>query len=103
MKGGCDVASEKSWAAASSTTLCCWIGMTDSIPCVFDPSRAGCRDGTSYLFVWRSREAGNEGQRGVGDLAPPTVDRERVSAARDLDEFGDAGVVLLAFERGRGD
>ena len=37
-------------------------------------------------------EALDERQRRVGDLAPAAVDRQRVAAARDLDDLGDAGL-----------
>ena len=44
-------------------------------------------------------EALDERERGVGDFAPAAVDRQRVAAARDLDDLGDARVALLLLER----
>src|SRR5712692_2984001 len=43
-----------------------------------------------------SDEALDEGERGVGDLAPAAVDGERVPAAGDRDELRDRLVPLLA-------
>src|SRR6478735_5391749 len=46
--------------------------------------------------VRSSSEPLDEGERGVGDLAPAAVDHERVAAAGHLDELGHALVALLA-------
>src|SRR5207244_10544611 len=40
-------------------------------------------------------EALDEAERGLGDLAPAAVDRERMAAIRDLRDLGDAGVATL--------
>src|ERR1700710_907268 len=48
-------------------------------------------------------EALDEVQCRVGDLAPPTVDRQGVPAAGDLDELRDPLVALLLLERRLGD
>jgi hypothetical protein len=48
-------------------------------------------------------EPANEGQGRVRDLLPPVVDGQRVTAARDLGELRNTGVLLLARIRGAGE
>src|SRR3954451_21489276 len=48
----------------------------------------------------RAREAVDERQRGIGDVAPACVDRERVTATLELDDLGNTRVALLALEGG---
>src|SRR6478752_4498246 len=50
----------------------------------------------TFSGVGRGPVAGEEGCCGVGDLAPPGVDDERVATARELDDLGGAGVLQLA-------
>src|SRR5206468_6050140 len=45
----------------------------------------------------------DERERRVGDLAPAAVDRERVTATRDLDELGHARIALLTLVGRLGD
>src|SRR5436309_15042308 len=45
----------------------------------------------------------DECERQVGDVAPAVVDRQRVAAARDLADLGDAGVPRPLLVRGVGD
>src|SRR5882672_11387676 len=49
--------------------------------------------------VSRLNETPHEHERRVRDLAPAAVDRERVTAIGDLDDFGHAAIALLALER----
>ena len=46
-------------------------------------------------FLCRRDEALHERECLIGDLAPAVVDDERVAAARDLGDLGQALVVLL--------
>src|SRR5437763_15739164 len=48
-------------------------------------------------------ESFDERQRGVGDLAPAAVDRERVATVGDLGDLGGAVVVSLPLVGGVGD
>ncbi len=48
----------------------------------------------------RSVKPFHEGERRGGDLAPAAVDRQRVSAVRDLQDLRHGGVAFLAPERG---
>src|SRR5262245_44105228 len=78
------------------------------LPC--RASHATVRPATSFSqrsFTDETRgrlgEALDELERGVGDLAPAAVDRQRVSAVRDLLDLGHALVALLPLERRVGD
>ena len=51
----------------------------------------------------RLHEAFDEGQSGVRDFAPATVDGQGVSAVLDLDDLGDVLVVLLLLVGGMRD
>src|SRR5271166_7137667 len=50
-----------------------------------------------------SREPTDEGERGLGDVAPAVVDGQGVSSAGYLGELGHAGVVLLTLVFGVAD
>src|SRR6478735_10384803 len=69
---------------------------------------AAARAGRPVWIPWRAQPAGrcgllhetlDEGQGRVGDVAPAVVDRQRVTAARDLRDLGDALVALLLLVR----
>ena len=67
--------------------------------CAADRDAAGLPPGAAApdgpLGLTGLDEPLDEGERGVGDLAPAAVDRQRVAAAGDLDDLGHALVALL--------
>src|SRR5258705_11399181 len=66
-----------------------------------------------YILQWKRlvrangrrtlREASNESERCVGNLAPAVVDRKGVASPGNFHDLGDAPVLLLLLERRVGD
>jgi hypothetical protein len=67
------------------------------------PSGRPCSASPACLLARRSDEPLDELERRVGDQSPAAVDRERVTAVRQLDDLGDTRIAPLLLERGIGD
>ena len=65
--------------------------------------RPSCNSAVTGCRAARLHEPLDERDRLVADLAPAAVDRQRVTAALDLDDFGHAVAAALVLERRVGD